>query len=66
MSRFFLRRVGDRIDSSWQMYPLGILFGLGFDTATEVGLLAIAAGVATHHVPFLAVVSLPLHLRGRA
>jgi nickel/cobalt transporter (NiCoT) family protein len=60
MSRFFLKRVGDRIDTSWKMYPLGILFGLGFDTATEVGLLAIAAGVATHHVPFLAVISLPI------
>jgi high-affinity nickel-transport protein len=60
MSRFFLRRVGDRIDASWKMYPLGILFGLGFDTATEIGLLAIAAGVATHHVPFLAVISLPV------
>ena len=42
------------------MYPLGVLFGLGFDTATEVGLLAISAGVATKHVPFLAVLSLPL------
>jgi nickel/cobalt transporter (NiCoT) family protein len=60
MSRFFLRRVGDRVDASWKMYPLGILFGLGFDTATEVGLLAIAAGVATHHVPFLAIISLPI------
>jgi nickel/cobalt transporter (NiCoT) family protein len=60
MSRFFLRRIGDRIDASWKMYPLGMLFGLGFDTATEIGLLAIAAGVATHHVPFLAIVSLPL------
>src|SRR5215510_6728073 len=60
MSRFFLRRVGDRIDASWKMYPLGILFGLGFDTASEIGLLAIAAGVATHHVPLLAVVSLPI------
>jgi nickel/cobalt transporter (NiCoT) family protein len=60
MSRFFLKRVGDRIDASWKMYPLGILFGLGFDTATEIGLLAIAAGVATHQVPFLAIVSLPL------
>src|SRR5205814_847039 len=45
---------------SWKRYPLGILFGLGFDTATEVGLLAIATGVATHAVPFLAIVSLPL------
>ena len=60
MSRFFLKRVGDRIDASWKMYPLGILFGLGFDTATEIGLLALAAGVATHHVPFLAVISLPI------
>jgi nickel/cobalt transporter (NiCoT) family protein len=60
MSRFFLKRVADRIDASWKMYPLGILFGLGFDTATEIGLLAIAAGVATHHVPFLAIFSLPL------
>jgi high-affinity nickel-transport protein len=31
------------IDYSWQMYPLGLLFGLGFDTATEVGLLSISA-----------------------
>ena len=60
MSRFFLKRLGDRINASWKMYPLGILFGLGFDTATEIGLLAIAAGVATHHVPFLAVISLPI------
>jgi nickel/cobalt transporter (NiCoT) family protein len=60
MSRFFLKRIGDRVDSSWKMYPLGVLFGLGFDTATEIGLLALAAGVATHHVPFLAVISLPL------
>jgi len=60
MSRVFLKRLGDRIDASWKMYPLGVLFGLGFDTATEIGLLAIAAGVATHQVPFLAVISLPL------
>jgi nickel/cobalt transporter (NiCoT) family protein len=60
MNRFFVGRFASRIRASWQMYPLGILFGLGFDTATEVGLLALAAGVATHHVPFLAVISLPL------
>ncbi|TML61247.1 MAG: HoxN/HupN/NixA family nickel/cobalt transporter [Actinobacteria bacterium] len=60
MNRFFVGRFASRIRSSWQMYPLGVLFGLGFDTATEVGLLALAAGVATHHVPFLAVISLPL------
>ncbi len=60
MNRFFVGRFASRIQASWQMYPLGALFGLGFDTATEVGLLALAAGVATHHVPFLAVVSLPI------
>ena len=60
MNRFFVGGLARRITASWQMYPLGILFGLGFDTASEVGLLALAAGVATHHVPFLAVVSLPL------
>jgi nickel/cobalt transporter (NiCoT) family protein len=60
MNRFFLGRLTRRIKASWQMYPLGLLFGLGFDTATEVGLLALAAGVATHHVPVLAVLSLPL------
>jgi len=60
MNRFFLGRISHRIRASWQMYPLGVLFGLGFDTATEVGLLAIAAGVATNHLPFLAVLSLPI------
>jgi high-affinity nickel-transport protein len=60
LARFLLKRVGERVDASWKMYPLGVLFGLGFDTATEIGLLALAAGVATHQVPFLAVISLPL------
>ncbi len=60
MSRFFLRRLGERVDASWKMYPLGLLFGLGFDTATEIGLLALATGVASHQVPLLAIVSLPL------
>jgi high-affinity nickel-transport protein len=60
MGRLLLRRVGDRIDRSWKMYPLGLLFGLGFDTATEIGLLALAAGVATDRLPVLAILSLPL------
>ena len=60
MNRFFLGRFFRLITKSWQMYPLGILFGLGFDTATEVGLLALAAGVASHAVPLLAVLSLPI------
>jgi high-affinity nickel-transport protein len=59
MSRWF-GRLFRLIDHSWQMYPLGVLFGLGFDTATEVGLLALAAGVAVHSVPVLAIISLPI------
>src|SRR5690242_3404994 len=59
MSRFF-GRFFRLIDASWKMYPLGLLFGLGFDTATEVGLLALAAGVATDTVPLLGILSLPV------
>jgi high-affinity nickel-transport protein len=60
MNRLFFKRIGDRIDKSWKMYPLGVLFGLGFDTASEVALLAIAAGAASHDVPFLEILSLPI------
>src|SRR6476646_7824872 len=60
MNRFFVGRLFRFVTKSWHMYPLGFLFGLGFDTASEVGLLAVAAGVATHHVPLLAVMSLPI------
>jgi nickel/cobalt transporter (NiCoT) family protein len=60
MNRFFIGRLAGRVRESWHMYPLGLLFGLGFDTATEVGLLAVAAGVATHQVSFLGVLSLPI------
>src|SRR6266567_4663811 len=59
MTRFF-GRVFRVIEHSWQMYPVGFLFGLGFDTASEVALLAISAGAAAKGLPFLAVISLPL------
>jgi high-affinity nickel-transport protein len=48
------------VEHSWQMYPIGFLFGLGFDTASEVALLAISAGAAAQGLPFMAVISLPL------
>lgn len=48
------------IDQSWKMYPIGFLFGLGFDTASEVGLLAASGSFATQHVPFYVVMLLPL------
>ncbi|MEA2450866.1 MAG: nickel/cobalt transporter (NiCoT) family protein, partial [Thermoleophilaceae bacterium] len=60
MNRFFVGRFARRITKSWHMYPLGLLFGLGFDTATEVGLLALAAGAGANHTPVLAVLSLPI------
>lgn len=48
------------IQKSWHVYPLGFLFGLGFDTATEVGLLAISAGAAQSSISILGILSLPL------
>jgi high-affinity nickel-transport protein len=59
MNRFF-GRLSRAINASWQMYPLGFLFGLGFDTASEIALLALAAGAASTGLPFYAVICLPL------
>lgn len=62
-SRGFLSRVFrpmfNLITRSWHMYPLGLLFGLGFDTATEIGLLAISAAEASKGLPFGAVLVFP-------
>ncbi|WP_218002532.1 HoxN/HupN/NixA family nickel/cobalt transporter [Nocardia brevicatena] len=44
----------------WQMYPVGLLFGLGFDTVTEVGLLVIAGGAAATNLPWYAILVLPV------
>lgn len=57
ISRFFgpLYRF---ISKSWHVYPLGFLFGLGFDTASEVALLAISANAASQAMPFTAILSL--------
>lgn len=54
------RPIFKTIDKSWKMYPVGFLFGLGFDTATEIGLLASAGSFATQRVPFFVVMLLPL------
>ncbi len=48
------------VDASWKMLPIGFLFGLGFDTATEMGLLGISAGAAARGISFLAVLALPI------
>src|SRR6266568_4955344 len=59
MTRIF-GRLFRVIEHSWQMYPIGFLFGLGFDTASEVAFLAVSAGAAAQGVPLVAIVSLPL------
>ncbi len=59
MTRIF-GRLFRLIDHSWQMYLVGFLFGLGFDTASEVAFLAISAGAAAQGLPFAAIISLPL------
>ena len=56
----FLGGLARRIDTSWKMYPVGVLFGLGFDTATEVALLVLSGTAVASGLPFYAVLSLPL------
>ena len=53
------RRFVCGIERSWRMYPLGVLFGLGFDTATEVGLLGISATQASQGLPVWAILVFP-------
>ncbi|HSS08823.1 MAG TPA: HoxN/HupN/NixA family nickel/cobalt transporter [Acidimicrobiales bacterium] len=71
MQRGYMNRIlGTRwrrfLSDSWHMYPIGLLFGLGFDTASEVGLLALTAAAATGqhrtagHLPVGGILALPL------
>lgn len=48
------------VTEPWHMYPLGFLFGLGFDTATEIALLVLAAGGAAVALPWYAILTLPI------
>jgi high-affinity nickel-transport protein len=59
MNRLFAR-VTRLVRRPWQMYPVGLLFGLGFDTATEVALLVLAGGAAASGMPFYAILCLPV------
>src|SRR5499427_8661673 len=56
----FLGRFYRNVDAPWKMYPIGFLFGLGFDTATEVALLVLAGTAVVGGLPFYAVLSLPI------
>uniref|UniRef100_A0A7V4XTZ7 Nickel/cobalt efflux system n=1 Tax=Acidobacterium capsulatum TaxID=33075 RepID=A0A7V4XTZ7_9BACT len=58
LARIF-RPIFGRIRASWHMYPLGVLFGLGFDTATEIGLLGISAAEASHGLPLRSILVFP-------
>jgi nickel/cobalt transporter (NiCoT) family protein len=60
LNRLFGGRLTQLMNHSWQMYPLGLLFGLGFDTASEVGLLAMTAGASAGNLPMPAVLCLPI------
>src|ERR1017187_4290929 len=59
MNRFF-GGYATRIDTPWKIYPIGVLFGLGFDTATEVALLVLAGTAVAGGLPFYAILSLPI------
>jgi high-affinity nickel-transport protein len=63
-SRGMMNRVlggfAKRVDEPWKIYPVGLLFGLGFDTATEVALLVLAGTAVVGGLPFYAVMSLPI------
>ena len=59
MYRFFGKWMRS-ITKEWQMYPVGVVFGLGFDTATEVALLATTALLASKALPFYSIMCLPI------
>jgi high-affinity nickel-transport protein len=59
MNRFF-GRMTRMVSRPSQMYPVGVLFGLGFDTATEVALLVLAGGAAGAGLPWYAILCLPI------
>jgi high-affinity nickel-transport protein len=60
LNRLFGGRLQRLMNHSWQMYPLGLLFGLGFDTASEIGLLAMTAGASAGNLPVPAILSMPI------
>lgn len=63
-SRGFINRIFGGlfafVTRSWHVYPIGLLFGLGFDTATEVALLAMSAGATQSNIPLYGTLCLPI------
>ncbi|HEY7174160.1 MAG TPA: HoxN/HupN/NixA family nickel/cobalt transporter, partial [Micromonosporaceae bacterium] len=60
----FLGGLTKSVTKPWHIYPIGVLFGLGFDTATEIGLLVLAGGAAAFNLPFYAILVLPILFAG--
>jgi high-affinity nickel-transport protein len=64
LSRGIVARVAGplfrRVTRSWHVYPVGVLFGLGFDTASEIALLALSAGAAARALPVWGILALPV------
>jgi high-affinity nickel-transport protein len=60
----FLGGLTKSVRKAWHIYPVGVLFGLGFDTATEVGLLVLAGGAAAFNLPFYSILVLPILFAG--
>jgi high-affinity nickel-transport protein len=62
--RGFMNRICGRfmrgVRAPWQMYPIGILFGLGFDTATEVAMFGVSAAQAAKGIPLEAILVFPV------
>ncbi|GAB1780649.1 HoxN/HupN/NixA family nickel/cobalt transporter [Priestia megaterium] len=56
----FIQPLFKFINKSWHVYPIGFLFGLGFDTASEIALLTLSAGAAQHNLSLVSILSLPI------
>jgi len=59
LARIF-KRTMQRVTKPWHLYPVGLLMGLGFDTATQVALLVLAGGTAAYTLPWYAILVLPI------
>ena len=59
IARIF-KRTTQRVSKPWHLYPVGLLMGLGFDTATQVALLVLAGGTAAFALPWYAILVLPI------
>ena len=59
LARIF-KRATQRVGKPWHLYPVGLLMGLGFDTATQVALLVLAGGTAAYTLPWYAILVLPV------